>query len=99
MDGSVHRYKAKIGGRTYTIVGKRDTKHMDAVIELMNNQLSVIKDASDEMDNEQAAILVAINALSKQVDMQKRLQEIEQTLDGLQQSVLRFNELDESTSD
>lgn len=98
MDTEVHRYKSQIGDRTYTIVGNKNAQHMKAVTELVNEQIEQIKEKSDHIDNEQAAVLVAVNAVSKQVDMQKRIQEIEKSINDLQQSTIRFNKEGEDLS-
>ena len=58
------RYKAVIANQTYTIIGRETKHHMDIVTKLINEQLAELKQLSPQMDNEQAAILMAVNALS-----------------------------------
>ena len=67
------RYKAVIDNQTYTIIGQEDTDHMNLVTKLVNTQLSEIKQLSTQLDSEQAAILLAINAISDQLKKQEQL--------------------------
>lgn len=67
------RYKATIQGRDYTIVGTKSDAHMDAVIDVINEQLEQIKELSEKITNEEAAILVAVNAVSDQIEMQEKV--------------------------
>ncbi|WP_054658320.1 cell division protein ZapA [Apilactobacillus ozensis] len=70
IDGN-QRFKAKIGNKNYTFVGKSSFEHMKTVTDLMNDQLNKIKELSPSIDNDDAAILLAFNAISDQVKMQK----------------------------
>lgn len=74
MAGKNHRYKAKIGSRAFTIIGKQDDVHMSIVEELLNEQLELIKEKSPDIDDESAAILLAVNAVSQQVLMQEKIE-------------------------
>ncbi len=74
MAGKKHRYKAKIGDRTFTIIGNQDDIHMSIVEELLNEQLELIKEKSPDIDDESAAILLAVNAVSQQVLMQEEME-------------------------
>ncbi len=73
------RYKAVIADQNYTIIGRETKHHMDIVTNLINEQLKELKDLSPQIDNEQAAILMAVNALSdqlkKQVNGERQLQQ------------------------
>lgn len=66
------RYRATIQGKDYTIVGTKSDEHMDVVIDTVNEKIDQLKAMSNQMTNEEAAILVAINAVSEQVDMQEK---------------------------
>jgi cell division protein ZapA len=74
MAGKKHRYKAKIGNRTFTIIGNQDDLHMSLVEDILNEQLELIKEKSPGIDDESAAILLAVNAVSQQVLMQEKLE-------------------------
>lgn len=67
------RYKATIQGKDYTIVGTKSDTHMDVVIDTINQQLEQIKELSEKITNEEAAILVAVNAVSDQIEMQEEI--------------------------
>ena len=67
------RYKATIQGKDYTIVGTKSDTHMDVVIDTINQQLEQIKELSEKISNEEAAILVAVNAVSNQIEMQEEI--------------------------
>ncbi len=67
------RYRATIQNKEYTIVGSKSDEHMDVVIDSLNEQIDQLKALSEKMTTEEAAILVAINAISEKVDMQEEL--------------------------
>lgn len=69
MTEDTHRFKAVIAGKTYTIVGQATDKHMRAVTEVLNEQFTQLKQLSPNMSKEDAAILMAFNAVSDQLKM------------------------------
>lgn len=89
------RYKAVIGDRAYTIIGKESKAHMDIVTALANNQLRDILNMSDTTTMEQAAILLAINALSDQVKKETQVIEMEKEIQELNEAI-EFLELEKS---
>lgn len=68
-----NRFKTVIENQNYTIISNENPKHMKMVTELVNDQLKEIKKISAELDSEQAAILLAINAVSDQLKKQEEL--------------------------
>ncbi|MET2037717.1 cell division protein ZapA [Enterococcus faecium] len=88
------RYKAVIANQTYTIIGRETKHHMDIVTKLINEQLAELKQLSPQMDNEQAAILMAVNALSDQLKKQERILELEEETAGLKKKMIKFTELE-----
>ncbi|MHC9532376.1 cell division protein ZapA [Dellaglioa sp. BT-FLS60] len=76
MEKPKNRYKTKIGKKMYTIVGSESDLHMDAVATLVKNEFQSVKDMLPEIDDEQAAMLVAINAVSDQIKLQEKLNSI-----------------------
>ena len=86
------RYKAVIANQTYTIIGRETKHHMDIVTKLINEQLAELKQLSPQMDNEQAAILMAVNALSDQLKKQERILELEEETAELK--MIKFTELE-----
>ncbi|MCP9614217.1 cell division protein ZapA [Levilactobacillus brevis] len=69
MTEDTHRFKAVIAGKTYTIVGQATDEHMRAVTEVLNEQFTQLKQLSPNMSKEDAAILMAFNAVSDQLKM------------------------------
>jgi cell division protein ZapA len=88
------RYKAVIANQTYTIIGRETKQHMDAVTKLVNEQLLEIKNLSPQLDNEQAAILMAVNALSDQLKKQERILGLEEEVSALKKKMIKFTELE-----
>lgn len=72
MDNKKRRFKAIVDSKTYTIVGNRSEAHMKAVTDIMNKQLSQIKKLAPQTSNEEAAILLAFNAISDQLDIAEK---------------------------
>lgn len=73
MDEEKRRYKAEIDGKTYVIIGPGSEGHMAAVTQMLNTQLAEIKKLSPSISNEDAAILLAFNAMSDQIKYKKEL--------------------------
>lgn len=88
------RYKAVIANQTYTIIGRETKHHMDIVTKLINEQLAELKQLSPQMDNEQAAILMAVNALSDQLKKQERILELGEETAELKKKMIKFTELE-----
>ena len=88
------RYKAVIANQTYTIIGRETKHHMDIVTKLINEQLAELKQLSPQMDNEQAAILMAVNALSDKLKKQERILELEEETAELKKKMIKFTELE-----
>lgn len=88
------RYKAVIANQTYTIIGRETKHHMDIVTKLINEQLAELKQLSPQMNNEQAAILMAVNALSDQLKKQERILELEEETAELKKKMIKFTELE-----
>ena len=88
------RYKANIDGQTYTIIGHESKEHMDLVVRLVNEQLNEIKSLSTQIDNEQAAILVSVNAISDQLKKQAKILELEKENQELRQKTIKLVELE-----
>nr|WP_025021872.1 cell division protein ZapA [Ligilactobacillus hayakitensis] len=72
---SKRRFKLKIGTEEYTVIGDGTTEHMNAVSELVNNKLEMIKAQMPTISNEKAAVLLAINLASNQLELQQELDE------------------------
>lgn len=87
MTQTKNRYKAKIGNKTFIIIGLENKVHMDIVTELANKQLSEIRDISPETSLENASILLAINALSDQLKKEENMLKNEVAMEQLKLEV------------
>ncbi|MGL0748081.1 cell division protein ZapA [Secundilactobacillus paracollinoides] len=77
--GNKRRFKAVIDGQSYTIVGNKSTAHMQAVTELMNQQLAQLQKLAPSMTKQEAATLLAFNAISDQLDKAAELDRLQKT--------------------
>lgn len=80
MPEGKRRYKATIDGESYTIVGPKSQEHMKTVAETVDEQLSQLKELTKGLSSEKRAMLLAINAVSDQLSMQKELEEIKEKM-------------------
>ncbi|MBM7618115.1 cell division protein ZapA [Weissella uvarum] len=69
------RYRGKIGNHDVVITSNKDDAHMDAVFEIANQQLAQLHQANASLKFEDQLILLAVNAISDQLDMQTKLDE------------------------
>lgn len=70
MADTKRRFKTEIDGKTYILVGEGTQEHMQAVSDLLNEQLAELKEAAPQISDKDRAILLAFNAISKQLDME-----------------------------
>ncbi|HLQ39753.1 MAG TPA: cell division protein ZapA [Tetragenococcus sp.] len=89
-----NRFKAVIDNQSYTIIGKEDSQHMKMVTALVNNQLKEIKELSPQTTSEQAAILLAVNAVSDQLKKQEQLLEVQAENEDLHNKAIKVVELE-----
>ena len=87
------RYKAVIANQSYTIIGRESKEHMDMVTRLVNDQLLEIMQLSPQTDQEQASILLAINAVSYQLKKQEELLVLQKKVDELRGQAIKATEL------
>lgn len=78
------RFRTKIDGNTYTIVGPKSQKHMKTVVELVSEQLDSLKSITNGLDSEKRAVLLAINTVSEQLELQKKVIELEEKIELLE---------------
>ncbi|MBR3379990.1 MAG: cell division protein ZapA [Bacillus sp. (in: Bacteria)] len=88
------RYKAVIANQSYTIIGRESKEHMDMVTRLVNDQLLEIMQLSPQTDQEQASILLAINAVSDQLKKQEQLLVLQKKVDELRGQAIKAMELE-----
>lgn len=87
------RYKAIINGKTYTIIGPEGKSQLDLVTQMVQTQFNELKKLSPDLTMEDAAILMAINAVNDQVKKQRELLEIKKELVDLKASANELEDL------
>lgn len=80
MSEQVRRFKVEIDGQTYTVIGKHSPEHMKAVVDTVEEQLNQIKEMMPSLSKERAAILIALNAVSDQLEKQAQLNQLSDKL-------------------
>ena len=88
------RYKAVIANQSYTIIGQETSQHMDRVTRLVNEQLQEIRQMAPQTSQEEAAILLAVNAISDQLKKQEELLTSREKMIGLKEQALKSIELE-----
>lgn len=86
------RYKAEIAGKIYTIVGNRSVQHLDAVVELINGQLQQLGDLAPNLSVEDRSILMAINAISDQIEKENQIIELEAQIEMTESEISRMRQ-------
>jgi cell division protein ZapA len=84
MPEGKRRFKATIAGKTYTIVGPRSEEHMRVVAETVDEQMGQLSQMTKGLDAEKRAMLMAINAVSDQLEMKKKVAELEEKIKQLE---------------
>lgn len=92
MSGTKKRFKTIIQGKTYVILGTKPQTHMKAVTELVEEQLNQLKELTTGLDGERRAILLAINAVSTQMDLQERVDKAQEKMDMLEEKNRQLEE-------
>lgn len=95
MSTQKSRYKAKVDGNEYTIVGPKSQRHMQTVTEILNEQLEQLKDLTKGLDRETRAILIAINTVSDQLDLKNEIEELKEENKELQEEKKALREKQE----
>ncbi|WP_429970713.1 cell division protein ZapA [Fructilactobacillus sp. Tb1] len=70
------RFKAKIGNKDFTFIGTSSEEHMESVTKILNDELSKIKGQVKNISDEDAAILLAFNAISDQLNKQLEIDDL-----------------------
>lgn len=64
------RFQGQVLGKTYTFTSEESQAHMKSTLEVVNKQLEEILAANPNLSHEEAAVLMALNAVSDQLKMQ-----------------------------
>ncbi|MFC6171095.1 cell division protein ZapA [Loigolactobacillus jiayinensis] len=81
------RFKVVIDNKQYVIIGNASDAHIQAVTQLVNNQLAQIKSVATTLDDEQTAVLLAINTVSDQLKLQEKIEHLEKENEQLKQQL------------
>lgn len=65
-----------LNGKTYTLIGSSSDEHMESVSKLLNDELTKLKKQVNNISTEDAAILLAFNAISDQLDKELELEKL-----------------------
>lgn len=76
MESGKRRFKVQIDGEEFTIIGKSTPEHMNAVMKVTNQELATIKKMMPSLSEKKAALLLAINAVSDQLEKQDELDKL-----------------------
>lgn len=79
------KFRAKIAGKEYTIVGNRSTEHMNQVVAVANQHIQTLGELAPHLSLADRGMLVAINAISDQIVLEQRIAKLEQQILQLQQ--------------
>lgn len=75
------RTKVVINEREYTIVGNKSSAHIKLVADTVNNQIEELKQLSSTLSKEEQAILIAVNAISDQIELHEKVIELEKKVE------------------
>lgn len=77
MTGNRKRVKVVIDGKEYTIIGTKSAAHIELVAKIINDQLADLDALSNDLSREEQAILMAVNAVSDQIENHKQMIQLE----------------------
>ena len=97
MDGK-KRFKVKISGKDYTIVGSLSATHLNTVVDLVNQQIDQLTELAPELSNADRCVLMAVNAVSDQLQKEKKILELEAELEKLKEKSAPDNQTKPSQS-
>ncbi|SHE48091.1 Cell division protein ZapA [Atopostipes suicloacalis DSM 15692] len=89
MTTEKRRAKVMIDDKEYTIISNKSTAHIKLVAETINKQLIELDELSNNLSKEEQAILVAVNAISDQIDYQNQMIQLEEEMNELNKNEKR----------
>lgn len=84
MANGKRRTKVVINGKEYTIVGEKSSAHIELVAETLNKQLADLNKLSTKLSKEEQAILVAVNAVSSEIESHQKVLQLEEKIKELE---------------
>ncbi|HIZ71515.1 MAG TPA: cell division protein ZapA [Candidatus Atopostipes pullistercoris] len=89
MTTEKRRVKVTIDEKDYTIISNKSATHIKLVAETINKQLKELNELSSNLSKEEQAILIAVNAISDQIDYQHQMIQLEEKLNKLNKNEKR----------
>ena len=89
MTTEKRRVKVTIDEKDYTIISNKSATHIKLVAETINKQLKELNELSSNLSKEEQAILIAVNAISDQIDYQHQMIQLEEKLNKLKKNEKR----------
>lgn len=83
MTTEKRRVKVIIDEKEYTIISNKSATHIKLVAETINKQLAELNELSNNLSKEEQAILIAVNAVSDQIDSHNQMIQLEEGLNEL----------------
>lgn len=83
MTSKKRRMKVAINDKDYTIVSDKSDAHIELIAKTLNRQLKDLNALSTKLSKEEQAILVAVNAVSNQIESHKKMIELEEKIKQL----------------
>lgn len=80
VSGERKRVKVVIDDKEYTIIGTKSAAHIKLVAKIINDQLADLDAMSNNLSREEQAILMAVNAVSDQIDSHEKMIELEEKM-------------------
>lgn len=77
MSNDKKRVKVVINEKEYTIIGTKSAAHIKLVAKTINEQLEKLDELSNDLSREEQAILMAVNAVSDQINSHKQMIQLE----------------------
>lgn len=80
------RVKIEVAGKKYTIVSHKSTTHIELVGETINQQLTDLEEMAGHLTKEERLMLLAINAVSDQIDSHQQMLELDTKVKRIEES-------------
>ncbi|MGY3725118.1 cell division protein ZapA [Granulicatella balaenopterae] len=88
MTQNKQRHRARIGEKTYTIIGKKSTKHMQTVTDMLNEQLDQLTTLAPNLSLQEKMVLLAVNATSVQLEKQQEVNQLQEEIKQLKKELV-----------
>ncbi|MBS4762303.1 cell division protein ZapA [Carnobacteriaceae bacterium zg-ZUI252] len=76
------RMKVSVDGKAYTVISTETAQHIRTVEEIVNEQFQQLKQEMKNVTNEDVAILLALNTVSKQIQLTQEVMNLRKQLNN-----------------